>query len=347
MSLISRFLKVISYLLISIIVLLLIVWSSSFAVMPWQTNKLLQPYGLQVSDKASMSFNPFALQLQLDDVELVDNATQIQFSLQHLHFNLSFTDLLNKRLVIESSKVRKVAMNVQRTAQSLVIAGVDLNALPTSQEPVNQQDTPAESIDIEAQLKGWSFHWPSFQIEGLAIDVEDMAHQHQIVLQSLSLSQLAATLNQFSGSYAMAAKFNQASLAIKGEISGELKQLALSSLANSLNLEFDKLAIEDWRYLLPLKQQGVTNLAGEIAVKIENTLAYDGALWQLNQPKLALSVSQLAASYHQMDLINNQFDFELSELDVAADQHGLKSLNAFVNLNNDALALTTGEAADV
>ncbi|MGB0833172.1 MAG: DUF748 domain-containing protein [Psychrobium sp.] len=347
MSLFSRFLKVISYTLISIIVLLLIVWGSSFVVMPWQTNKQLQPYGLQLSDKASMSFNPFALQLQLDDVELVDNAKKIQFSLQHLHFNLSFTDLFNKRLVIESSKVSKMAMNVKRAQQSLVIAGVDLNALPTSNEPATAQEKPAEPVDIEAQLKGWSFHWPSFQIDGLAIDVEDMAHQHQIVLQSLSLSQLAATLDQFSGSYAMAVQLNGTSLAIEGNISGELKQLALTGLANSLNLELNKLAIEDWRYLLPLKQQGVTNLAGDVGLKIENALTYNGALWQLNQPRLKLNVSQLAASYQQMDLVNNQFALELTELDVAASQNGLKSLTAKVNLNNDTLALTTGEAADV
>lgn len=347
MSLFSRFLKVISYTLLSLLVLLLIVWGSSFVVMPWQTNKQLQPYGLQLSDKASMSFNPFALQLQLDDVELIDNTKTIQFSLQHLHFNLSFTDFFNKGLVIESSKISKVAMNVKRTPQSLVIAGVDLNALPTSNEPATAQEKPAEPVDIEALLKGWSFHWPSFQIDNLAIDVEDMAHQHQIVLQSLSLSQLAATLNQFSGSYAMAVKLNGASLAIEGDISGELKQLALTGLANSLNLELNKLAIEDWRYLLPLKQQGVTNLAGDIGLKIESALAYDGALWQLNQPQLRLNVSQLAASYQQMDLVNNQFALELTELDVAASQNGLKSLTAIVNLNNDTLALTTGEAADV
>ena len=345
MAVLSRVKTIFFSLIVIVLSVFFIIWGSSYWVIPWQVNKQLAPHQLSLGDDVSVSFNPFAMHLQIDDFVIVDSANAQQMVLKHGHINLSWTDLLSKRLVIEKSQLTSLTVNVLRNSNKLIIAGVDLTKLESakSHAPVEKTSATDKPLDLEELLNGWQFELPLLGLNDISVNLRDMSMVHKITLKHLELKGLSASTDAFKANIALLLNINDATLNLDSSVQGSLASLALSTLDLSNQFSFTNFLLEDWRYLLPLADHNIDELAGQLSLNFANAINYQAKQWHLSQPKLELSIRQLGLNQQDLTMVNESFVFTLSDLAVNADENGMSSMNANIDLHNQQFLLSTLE----
>lgn len=346
MTVLSRVKTIFLSLMIIVLSVFFIIWGSSYWVIPWQVNKQLAPHYLSLNDDASMSFNPFAMHVQMDDLVIVDKTNTQQMALKHAHINLSWTDLLSKKFVVEKSQLTSVTINIVRNDNELIVAGVDLTKLEPAVKPASVENTSAidEPLDLNQLLNGWQFELPLLALDDISVHLRDMAMAHKITLKQFELKNVSANTDEFDAQIALLLQINDATLNLDSNVQGSLASLALSTLELSNQFSFSNLLLEDWRYLLPLADHNIDDLAGQVSLNFANEVSFEAKQWLLTQPKLELTVRQLGLNQQDLMMANENFVFTLSDLAIKADEKGMSSVNANVDLHNQQFVLSTLES---
>ena len=346
MAVLSRVKTILLSLIVIVLSVFFLIWGSSYWIIPWQVNEQLAPHKLSLTDETSMSFNPFAMHLQVDDFTIVDKNSEQQLALEHAHLNLSWTDLLSKRLVIEKSQLNSLSINVLRNNEALIVAGVDLEKLENTSESAIKESSPTadEPVNVEKLLEGWQFELPKLDLNDIAVNLRDMSMHHQITLKKFTLTDLTANTDSFSAKVALALHINEGIVNLSSQAQGSLSSLALSTLSVNNEFELSKILLEEWRYLMPLADHDISDLAGQVAINFANAINYSDKQWQIIQPQFELVVNQFALKQHELALANENFVFSLTDLDINGDDSGLSSLKTNARLHNQQLLLSTLES---
>jgi len=270
MSVISRLKKIVIYTLSAFVLLLLLVWGVSFVVLPWQVNKQLEPLGLVLNEEASLSFNPFSLHIQMDDLAIVDKANIRQLSLKHAHLNVSWMDFMSKQVVIELAAVESLHLNVLRTKKQLVVAGIDL--LAQKHEPVSPPIENAKALSVNddplAVISGWHFVIPRLSMNDIAININDIGQTQRVVLKNFSIEALNASLNDMHVNVALDATINDSSLVVTSVINAKMNALELVSASLDNQLTVSRFSLRDWQYVMPLADNEISAIEALIDLSI-------------------------------------------------------------------------------
>lgn len=341
MSILSRLKQVLFYFISTLIVLLTIVWAASFIILPWQVNEQLKPLGLNLNDEASLSFNPFRLHFNVEDLIVVDNAKVKQLSLQHAHINVSWLSLISKNIVIEMGAIESLHLNVFRNKEQLIIAGIDLSE-NSSETPVVKEQPP-KNEDTLLMLKGWSLSIPNFSFKDVAFNIDDLGQSQTILLKKLSIDALHASLESISVKIALEAAINRASLNVKTDINAVLNSNSLLSATINNQLKLSGFSLEDWQYIMPLQENKIDEIGGFINVSLNQKFTLAKNQWQLVQPQLLIAIDEIKVIKPEVELFNESLVFELNKLTVIGHDENLTSTTGLAQLTIDKMNVLAGE----
>jgi len=343
MSVISRLRKIVTYTLSAFVLLLLLVWGISFVVLPWQVNKQLEPLGLALNEKASLSFNPFSLHIQIDDLAIVDKANIRQLSLKHAHVNVSWMDFLSKQVIIELASVESLHLNVLRTNKQLVVAGIDLLAQknePVSPPMENAKASPENDVPLTV-ISGWRFLIPHFSMNDVAVSINDYGHAQRVVLKRFSVKALNASLNELRVNVALDAAINESSLNVTSEIHAKLDAMKLVSASLDNQLTLSRFSLQDWQYVMPLADNDVSVMEALIDFTLTQKITLTDDRWHVIQPQLRLALSEITVTKPELELRNQSLVFELKDLAVNGVGEQLTQAAGLASLKVNGINVTT------
>jgi len=343
MSVISRLKKIVIYTLSAFVLLLLLVWGVSFVVLPWQVNKQLEPLGLVLNEEASLSFNPFSLHIQMDDLAIVDKANIRQLSLKHAHLNVSWMDFMSKQVVIELAAVESLHLNVLRTKKQLVVAGIDL--LAQKHEPVSPPIENAKALSVNddplAVISGWHFVIPRLSMNDIAININDIGQTQRVVLKNFSIEALNASLNDMHVNVALDATINDSSLVVTSVINAKMNALELVSASLDNQLTVSRFSLRDWQYVMPLADNEISAIEALIDLSITQKITLTGNEWHIVQPQLRLAINEIKVVKPELELRNQSIAFELNELVINGTDERLTQASGVASLKVDDINVTT------
>jgi len=337
---IKRIRKIATAILTVMLSLLIIVWGASFIVLPWQVNKQLAPHQLMLGDKSSMSFNPFTLQLAINQLTIVDDKGAVQSSLEHAHVNLSWTDLVSSRLVIESSLVKSLSLNAQRTSEhQLIVSGI---AIPAQQEVTETPEPTEQSTSLEqSAIANWQLLLPKLSLVDVVVNVDDNGHKQQLAINSLDVLDVDVTLARQSLSLVLAASINQATVKLDTKIQANDSLTKTPKIVVDNQFSLTDFNTADWQYLVPLESSGVDDVAGKITLSLNNHIDLSGQQWTVTQPSLRLVLDEILVNQAGLSVMNNQLAFDLTQLEVSGERDKLKALSANAMLTIDDVDVTS------
>ena len=342
MSILSRTKQVLCYFISILIVVLTIIWGGSFIILPWQVNEQLKPLGLSLSDETSLSFNPFNLHFNVDDLALINQAKVKQFSLEHAHINMSWLDLVSQRIVIEMATVESLQLNVFRNNEQLMIAGIDLSDT-ASKAPVVNDDEPSKNENSLLIFKGWSLLIPNFSFSDITLNIDDLGQTQTVVLKKLSLDAVNASLESINAKMTLVAAINKASLDIKTDINTTLNSNAVISATVNNQLKLSGFSLEDWQYLMPLHDNKINQLSGLVDVSFEQKFTLEKNQWQLTQPKFQIALNQFNVVKPEMEILNELFAFELNEFVIMGHDKDLSHSTGIAKLVIDKTTILANQ----
>jgi len=343
MSIVSRVKKILFYAISIMIIVFTLIWAASFIVLPWQVNEQLKPLGLSLNDEASLSFNPFNLQLNVDDLAFSDQAKVTQFSLKHAHINVSWLDFISKNVVIELAAIESLKLKVSRHKDQLFIAGIDLSE-NTSTEPAIKEELPKNEDSLSA-VKGWSLSIPNFSFSDIALNIDDLGQSHSIVLKELSIDDVNVSLESINAKLNLDAAINKTLLNIKTDINASLSSGKLIAATVNNQLKLSGFSLGDWQYLMPLKDNQINQLSGLIDTSLTQKLTLAENQWQFVQPTLQVTLNQLNVVKPELELLNDSVVFNLNQFTATGHDEILTSAAGIAQLSIDQThALVNGES---
>lgn len=264
--------------------------------------------GVHLDDQASLSFNPFTLHLQIDDFAVLDDKNATQLSLKHAHFNISWLDFFQKSVVLESSSIESLHLNVVRTKEQLVIGGIT--------QPQNSQASPESASDTKKAnteaLVGWLVKIPQVEMKDLVIKLSDLGQSHRVVLNHFSLNHVQASLTNFDANIALDAAINQGKINFSSKLKGTLKQLQPATISVENTLKVNGFALQDWQYLMPMSEHKISEISALINLEIAQFVTLNNKLWKVEQPRLSLAINDAKLLKPDLDLTNKSLVVELN-----------------------------------
>ena len=300
-----------------IFTLFLLFWLASYYLIPQQLNQQLQPYQIKLAKHASLSVNPFILQAKIEDLAvLTEQGQEVVATIKYAELDLGWRDLFSQRINIEVLALDSVAVDIKRTEQELVIAGV---ALPISTganrdgaDDKSFEDKSADSQSSDQTVLAWQLVMNKASIDKLVFNIDDLGHQQQLTFDNISLADVTANLNQQKFKLSIDALINQAplSLTIDASVndSGASTQEQQSIFEVKLLTDFSlkQLALADFAYLIKDQAESpITKLDATVDISGQQEINLSGERWQVSQPNFELSVNSadiIAQGYH----LNNQ-----------------------------------------
>lgn len=355
--------KAIVFLIGFVFILLLTLWLASYYVIPWQLNEQLKPYQLTLNKQASLSVNPFILQVKIEDLALLEAKQNKQVAtIQYAELDVSWFDLLSKQINVEVLAIDQLDVEVKRTEQAIVIAGVEIplseqNSTENSSETVSEKPESSSDTSTGSVTLDWQFVMANANIANVVINIDDLGHQHQFTLEQLAIRDVLASLASQQVKLDLTAKLNHSTIAIA------LSANAQSSLAESSDvkasdtkashtkasnisvestLDLKQFSLADFAYYLEqVPEQPVKSLAGSLDIHAVQTLVLGEQGWQVNQDSFSLALKQLATraldyQIEQESLLLTLKDGVYQEQD---SENSDLSVRANLELNTELLAV--------
>ena len=199
--------------------LFLSIWLISSPVAKHFIIPILAKHQLQLSDDASIRFNPFLMRLTLSDIDLSSTKSKQQetvFALKELTLQLALWQLAFDKIVLSKFSLTQGTLKIIKHDDHVVIAGITIPSSTDEAELSIKQasDQPNQQVVEEATSETTtSFPYqlvlPDFLLEKFAIKLEinnkTNYKTHQIAIKQLALSQIKATETKQVGNLSLTA----------------------------------------------------------------------------------------------------------------------------------------------
>ena len=340
-----KFFKILLALYISIFS---IIWLISSPVAKHFISPILAEKQLQLSDEASIRFNPFLMRVTLSDINLSSirsNTPETVLKLTELKLQVALWQLVFDKVVLSKFTIEQGNLKVTQSEHGLIIAGIAIesdskNESETSSEQDAEQATdelattdnePTSSVAYQLILP--KLLLSQFHIEIEKQQQEDKSKTHHIEIEELVISQVKATQDEQAANLSLSALIDQTHLSLTADtqlISGEGD---INSLLRIDNYPVEYLA----RYVEPL-----TELAGALSFSSQQTLsiAKQGVDLKVQDAKFKIDELLLGVAEQKVtlkSLVHNFKDIAVSVRDNnithLAGHSNIKLNNAVVSQN--------------
>lgn len=306
------------------LVLFVCIWLISSPVAKHFIIPVLAEHQLQLSDDASIRFNPFLMRLTLSDIDLSSTKSKQQdtvFALKELTLQVALWQLAFDKVVLSKFSITQGTLKVTQHADHIVIAGITIPSASeeeieiTAEEASEQsnQEVNKEAINQTAASFPYQLVLPDFILSQFVIEIElddkkTNRKNHHIEIKKLALSQIKATETKQEGNLALSALVDKTNLSFTANT-----QLLSGKGDIHSNLMIENYPIEK----LAQHVEQLTELQGTASFKSQQsiTLAEQGINFRLQKANLTLQDLLLGVAEQRFTLQSLQHDFS----DVAVD----------------------------
>ena len=332
--------------------LFLCIWLISSPVAKHFIIPVLAENQLQLSDDASIRFNPFFMRLTLSDIDLSSTKSKQQetvFTLKELTLQVALWQLAFDKIVLSKFSLTQGTLKVTQHADHIVIAGI---AIPSATEEEievtseqSNQEVNKEAINQAATSFPYQLVLPDFLLSQFAIEIElnDQSTNskiHHLEIKKLALSQIKATETKQEGSLALSALVDKTNLSFTANT-----QLLSGKGDIHSNLLIENYPIEK----LAQHVEQLTELQGTVSFKSQQsiTLAEQGVNFRVQKANLTLQDLLLGLAEQRFTLQSLQHNFSDVAVDLTdnkithlAGKSSIKLTDALLRQNNSKATIT-------
>ena len=270
----------------------MLIWLLSSPVAKYFINPILAEHQLQLSDNASIRFNPFLMRVTLTDFNLSSTKDPLQetvFALAELKLQVALWQLAFDKIVLSEFSLTQGILKVTQHDDHLVIAGIEI---PSPAEEVATVVPPEPEKTAEtANSFPYQLVLPNFLLSQFTIEIEKQTAQqknkhHHIKIEQLALNQVKATEATQEGALSLSTLIDDTKLHISANahlISGK------GDIHSDIHLQsypITKLA----RYV-----EQLTELKGSLSFKSQQTITLAEQGTNIRVQKLNLQLQKILA----------------------------------------------------
>jgi hypothetical protein len=300
--------------------LFICIWLISSPVAKHFIIPVLAEHQLQLSDDASIRFNPFLMRITLSDIDLSSTKSKQQetvFALKELTLQVALWQLAFDKIVLSQFTLTQGTLKVTQHADHIVIAGITIPSATEEEIEVtndqSNQQVNKEAINQTAASFPYQLVLPDFILSRFAIEIElndqsTNSKTHHLEIKKLALSQIKATETKQEGNLALSALVDNTNLSFTANT-----QLSSGKGDIHSNLLIENYPIEK----LAQHVEQLTELQGTVSFKSQQsiTLAEQGINFRLQEANLTLQDLLLGLAEQRFTLQSLQQNFS----DVAVD----------------------------
>jgi hypothetical protein len=181
------------------------IWLISSPVAKHFVIPVLAEHQLQLSDDASIRFNPFLMRMTLSDIDLSSTKSKQQetvFALKELTLQVALWQLAFDKIALSKFSLTQGTLKIIKHDDHVVIAGITIPSateeeIEVTNEQSNQQ-VNKEAINQTAANFPYQLVLPDFILSRFAIEIElndqsTNSKTHHLEIKKLALSQIKAT----------------------------------------------------------------------------------------------------------------------------------------------------------
>ncbi|MEP1448332.1 MAG: DUF748 domain-containing protein [Paraglaciecola sp.] len=272
------------YLLCLLVALYLLIWMlSPFAARHFATDPL-QEMGVSLGEASTVRFNPFTSTLTVDDFQLYDQNKKQVLAIEYAEVSVHLHRLLLKQLYVSEFLIEGTEVEIVKTQQQMVVAGVDVSASSDDEQNVALEESPKEQSSLDFTLV-----IPELQLKRLLFNSSIDGNPQTLLLKDLLINNASLSQMQQQLSLTLDALVNGAPLRLESEIS-------LHSGSGSIDSDFSLEQLE-LSTLSPMLIDLGIGISGEFSFKGNPKVKLAPENIQVESEQIVLSLTELDLNY--------------------------------------------------
>lgn len=281
--------KKLSIALLVIVVLLFVsVYLSTPYLVRHFAKQPLADFGLTLDDSSYVTYNLLTSTLTIDDLVLLDTQGKPAASVNSLDINLHLYRLIFKTLHIDTVHLDGGHIDIQKNADEMIVAGVNLAKLPKTDE-AEHEEIPQEDAADQSAPNAYKVSLDELVIEGFALNTQLDGHKNSFSLNKFTLQDVEVDAQQQALSFELDSRLDDSvfSFTTELEVSEQRGQA-------TVELDLQKLDLTNYAHLIPDEN---VSLAGELSTKAAARIQLDGSDIQITLAELLLDLNKLDAGF--------------------------------------------------
>ena len=300
--------------------LFFLIWLISSPVAKYYINPILAEHQLQLSDNASIRFNPFLMRITMSDINLSstkDNQETTVFSLEELKLQVALWQLAFDKVVLSQFSLTQGTLKITQHDEHLVIAGITIPSSAKEAEQVTEEiivPSTEETVEKSGSSLPYQLIVPDFLLSQFTIEIENNIPQkknqsHLIKIEQLLLNQVKATQNEQQANLVLAALIDKTHLALSANA-----HLIAGKGDISSNISLDNYPVEKLTHYV----EQLTELNGSLSFdsQLTMTLAEQGTNFRVKKASLNLQDIVVGLKQQHLTLTKLQYDFRDLAIDL-------------------------------
>lgn len=272
------------YLLSLLVALYVLIWIlSPFAARHFATDPL-QEMGVFLGETSTVRFNPFTSTLTVNDFQLYDQNKKQVLVIDYAEVSVHLHRLLLKQLYVSEFLIEGTAVEIVKTQQQMVVAGVDVSASSDDEQNVALEEPLEEESTLDFTLV-----IPELQLKRLLFNSNIDGNPQTLLLNDLLINNASLSQLQQQLSLTLDALVNGAPMILESEIS-------LHSGAGSIDSDFS-LEQLDLSTLSPMLIELGIGISGEFSLKGNPKVKLAPENIQVESEQIVLSLTDLDLNY--------------------------------------------------
>lgn len=304
----------------TLLILYCIVWALSSPLIKYFAKEPLADMGLVLSDSSKIIYNPFLTRVTVSNLSLLKEE-QTVLSSKHVALQLALHKLFIDKVVIEEFTVDGVTLEIEKEADKLIVAGVQITPKSSDEKTIKEND---EAVDVSKEPLPYQVLLDALVLTNTNVNVLLEKQRHQLVINELVVNNIQATESEQSASLTLQSLIDSAPLNITANLHLKNGDGGIKS-----DIQISEYPLTKIKHLIePLNQlTGTLSFSSEQVLNIvNNTLNIDIIKAELLNKKLLVNTNQNTVNLD--DLTLNVNDIKLSIVDNAlADVKGLAQLS--------------------
>ncbi|MBU3003523.1 DUF748 domain-containing protein [Paraglaciecola arctica] len=272
------------YLLSLLVALYVLIWIlSPFAARHFATDPL-QEMGVSLGETSTVRFNPFTSTLTVNDFQLYDQNKKQVLVIDYAEVSVHLHRLILKQLYVSEFLIEGTAVEIVKTQQQMVVAGVDVSASSDDEQNVALEEPLEEESTLDFTLV-----IPELQLKRLLFNSNIDGNPQTLLLNDLLINNASLSQLQQQLSLTLDALVNGAPMTLESEIS-------LHSGAGSIDSDFS-LEQLDLSTLSPMLIELGIGISGEFSLKGNPKVKLAPENIQVESEQIVLSLTDLDLNY--------------------------------------------------
>jgi len=312
--------KIFKILLAFYLGLFFLIWLISSPVAKYYINPILAEQQLELSDNASIRFNPFLMRITLSDIHLSSTANNLAttvFSLDELKLQVALWQLAFDKVVLSQFSMTRGTLKVAQHDGYLVIAGITIPSSAKEAEQVTEEvivPTTEATAEKSTSSTPYQLIVPDFLLSQFTIEIENNIPQkknrtHHIKIEQLALNQVKANQNEQQANLVLAALIDKTHLALSANA-----HLIAGKGDISSNISLDNYPVEKLAHYV----EQLTELKGSLSFdsQLTITLAEQGTNFRVKKASLNLQDILVGLKQQHLTLSKLQYNFRDLAIDL-------------------------------